>query len=312
MECLKQYLGRRLKVIISTTIINYLRLVRISNIFTIVPNILVGYFFFTPTNNLDYLDLIQLISISGFLYIGGMASNDYFDLKIDKKERPWRPLPSDKISQKNALLIILLSFSYSLTFSFIMGPNTFILILVMISLILLYNKFLKNTIFGAINMGVIRSLNIILGASEAILISEKQLYDVQFLIPLFAEFFYISAITILSKNETREYSLNYSNILPFAIIYLLIFFIAMFIMFDFLNLLSLFPLLIFLSSIFYSHIILLKRIITVQKSISYLIMMIVLLDSIFLTNILGVYYGIALSILLIIPMIFLSRRIYMT
>ncbi|MGE0243193.1 MAG: UbiA family prenyltransferase [Nitrososphaeraceae archaeon] len=296
----------------SSTIINYLRLVRISNIFTIVSNISLGYFLFTHTNNIDYLDIIQLISISGFLYIGGMASNDYFDIKIDRKERPWRPLPSDKISQKNALMIILLSFSYSLIFSFILGPNTFILTLVMISLILLYNKFLKNTIFGAVNMGVIRSLNIILGASETIFVSEKQIFDIQFLIPVFAEFFYISAITILSKNETKEYSLNFSNIFPFIIIYLLIFFIAMFIIFNFLNFLSLIPLLIFLTTIFYSQIILLKKITTVQKSISYLIMMIVFLDSIFLTNILGIYYGIALSILLVIPMIFLSRRIYMT
>ena len=299
-------------MVVSITIINYLRLVRISNIFTIVSNILIGYFFFTPVNNLDYLTIIKLISISGFLYIGGMASNDFFDIKIDKKERPWRPLPSEKISQRNALVIILLSFSYSLTLAFITGANTFILTLVMISFIFLYNKFLKNTVLGAFNMGVIRSLNIILGASETNFVSEKQIFDVQFLIPVFAEFFYISAITILSKNETRQYSLNFSNIFPFIVIYLLIFFIAILIIFDILNLLSLFPLLIFSSVIFYSHIILLKRIITVQKSISYLIMMIVLLDSIFLTNILGVYYGIILSILLIIPMVFLSRRIYMT
>lgn len=309
---LKEYFGRGLDVIMSSTIINYLRLVRISNIFTIVSNISLGYFLFTHTNNIDYLDIIQLISISGFLYIGGMTSNDYFDIKIDRKERPWRPLPSDKISQKNALMIILLSFSYSLIFSFILGPITFILTLVMISLILLYNKFLKNTIFGAVNMGVIRSLNIILGASETIFVSEKQIFDIQFLIPVFAEFFYISAITILSKNETKEYSLNFSNIFPFIIIYLLIFFIAMFIIFDFLNFLSLIPLLIFLTTIFYSQITLLKKITTVQKSISYLIMMIVFLDSIFLTNILGIYYGIALSTLLVIPMIFLSRRLYMT
>ncbi len=105
---------------LSSTVINYLRLVRISNVFTTISNILVGYLFFTNINNFDYFIIIQLISISAFLHIGGMVLNDYFDLKIDKKERPWRPLPSNKITKKNALIIILFSFSYSLIFSLFM------------------------------------------------------------------------------------------------------------------------------------------------------------------------------------------------
>src|SRR5918994_3521483 len=182
---------------ISSTVINYLRLVRIANVFTTVSNILLGYFFFTNINNLDYFIIAELISISAFLYIGGMVLNDYFDIKIDKKERPWRPLSSNKITKKNALVIILFSFSYSLLFSFIMGPNTFIITLIMISLIFLYNKFLKNRNYGPINMGVIRSLNILLGSSQSLSFLEESIFDVRFLIPVFSEFFYVYAITIL-------------------------------------------------------------------------------------------------------------------
>lgn len=298
----------------SSTVINYLRLVRIANVFTTVSNIILGYFFFTTINNLDYFIIVKLISISAMLYTGGMVLNDYFDIKIDKKERPWRPLPSNKITKKNALVIILFSFSYSLIFSFIMGSNTFIITLIMITLIFLYNKFLKNTIYGPINMGVIRSLNIVLGASQSIFLLENSLliFDIRFLIPVFSEFFYVYAITILSKNETKEFSFNLYNIFPFVIIYLIIFFIFFFIIFNIFNYFSLIPLFIFFSIISYSQIALLKKIITIQKSISQLIMMIVILDSVFITDIVGIYYGLTLSFLLIIPILFLSRKIYMT
>jgi 4-hydroxybenzoate polyprenyltransferase len=299
---------------ISSTVVNYLRLVRIANVFTTVSNIILGYFFFTNINNLDYFIIVKLISISALLYIGGVVLNDYFDIKIDKKERPWRPLSSNKITKKNALVIITFSFSYSLIFSFIMGSNTFIITLIIITLIFLYNKFLKNTIYGPINMGVIRSLNIVLGASQSIFLLEDSilLFDVRFLIPVFSEFFYVFAITILSKNETKEFFFNLYNIFPFVIIYLIIFFVFFFILLNIFNYLSLIPLLIFLSIISYSQITLLKKIITIQQSISYLIMLIVILDSVFITDIVGIYYSLTLSFLLIIPILFLSRKIYMT
>jgi 4-hydroxybenzoate polyprenyltransferase len=241
-----------------------------------------------------------------------MVLNDYFDIKIDKKERPWRPLSSNKITKKNALVIILFSFSYSLVFSFNVGSNTFAITLIMITLVFLYNKFLKNTIYGPINMGVIRSLNIVLGASQSLSLLEESIFDVRFLIPVLCEFFYVYAITILSKNETIKFFFNFYNIFPFVIIYLLMFFILFFIFLDIFNYLSLIPLLILFSIIVYSQINLFKKIITIQKSISHLIMMIVILDSIFITDIVGIYYGLTLLFLLIIPILFLSRKIYMT
>ena len=39
------------------------------------------------------------------LYAGGMVLNDVFDLAIDRKERPERPLPSGRISPRAAALV---------------------------------------------------------------------------------------------------------------------------------------------------------------------------------------------------------------
>ena len=296
----------------SSAIINYFILVRIPNVLTTISNILLGYIFFTSVEHFDYFDMILLISISAFLYIGGMVLNDYLDIKIDKKERPWRPLPSNKILKKNALIITIISFLYSLTISFIIGWYTFIITLIMVTLIFLYNKFLKNTICGPINMGFIRSLNILLGASQSIFLMDGDIFDTRFFIPLLSEFLYVSAISILSKNEIKDFFFNLWNILPFIIIYVLIISLYIFIIKGIFNYESLIPLIIFSCFIIYSNIMLFKKTSTTLKSVSQLITLIVILDSIFITDILGVYYSLILVLTLITPIIFLSRKIYMS
>ena len=296
----------------SSAIINYFILVRIPNVLTTISNILLGYIFFTSIHHLDYFDVFILISISASLYIGGMVSNDYFDIKIDKKERPLRPLPSNKISKKNALIIIVISLLYSLTISVILGWHTFLITLIMVTLIFSYNRFLKNTIFGPINMGVIRSLNVVLGGSQSIFLIEGSIFDIRFFIPLLSEFLYVSAITILSKNEIKEYFLSLWNLFPFVIIYVLIFSIGIFIILGTFNYDSLIPLIIFSCIIIYSHIMLFKKNISILKSVSQLITVIVVLDSIFITDILGVYHSIILVLILITPIFFLSKKVYMS
>jgi 4-hydroxybenzoate polyprenyltransferase len=296
----------------SSTIINYFKLVRIPNIFTTFSNILLGYIFFTNIDQFDFYVIFELISVSAFLYIGGMIQNDYFDIKIDEKERPSRPLPSNKISKKNALILIYISFSYSIIISFIIGWHTLIITITMVTLIFLYNKFLKNTIWGCINMGIIRSLNVLLGASQSIFFIAGGMFDTRFIIPLLSEFLYVSSITILSWNETKNFVFDLQNSLPFIIIYVLIFTIGTLIIVGTFNYSTLIPLIIFSCFIVYSHLSLLTKIATSQKSVSLLITMIVILDIIFMTDIIGVYYSLILAFVLIIPVIILSRRIYMT
>ena len=296
----------------SSTIINYFRLVRIPNVFTTFSNILLGYIFFTSIDYFDYFVILKLISISAFLYIGGMILNDYFDIKIDKKERPWRPLPSNKISKKNALIIALIAFSYSLIISFIMGWYTFIITVIMVTLIFSYNRLLKKTIWGPINMGIIRSLNVLLGASQLLSLIDGGMFETSFIIPLLSEFLYVCAFTILSRNETKDFFFTLWNNIPFIIIYVLIFSLYIFIILGTFNYQSLIPLIIFSCFIIYSHIGLFKKIANTQKSVAQLITMIVILDIIFITDTLGVYYSLILALVLIIPVIFLSRRLYMT
>ena len=91
---------------------DYLQLFRIPNIFTVPPDILGGYFV-TAINNvpsLNYFDAFILVFSSIFLYIGGLVTNDLFDIRKDKIERPNRPLSSGKIKKSTAVLLSVLFF----------------------------------------------------------------------------------------------------------------------------------------------------------------------------------------------------------
>jgi 4-hydroxybenzoate polyprenyltransferase len=85
----------------------YLLLIRLPNLFTVPSNILIGHFIVIPDDSANILQLLCLIFSSVLLYVAGIILNDYFDIvdiEVDRKERPFRPLPSGRITKQKALL----------------------------------------------------------------------------------------------------------------------------------------------------------------------------------------------------------------
>lgn len=104
-------------------------------------------------------------AFAGALISGaGMIINDYFDIEIDKINKPERPLPSGKISLKSALVyywvlnilaLILVSFTNTLAF---------IIALISIMVIFLYSYALKTKgIIGNFTVGLMTGLAFIFG-----------------------------------------------------------------------------------------------------------------------------------------------------
>ena len=84
---------------VSQRLKEYLLLIRLPNVFTTPSNILTGYFTAVTVAKADSVHLFALMVSSGLLYVAGIVLNDYFDIEIDKRERPSRPLPSGNISK---------------------------------------------------------------------------------------------------------------------------------------------------------------------------------------------------------------------
>jgi len=73
----------------------------------------------------------------------GNIINDFFDIEIDKVNRPIRPLPSGKITINEALVLIIVLAILSLVLSFLISYEAFIIVLFSNVLLFLYSKLLK-------------------------------------------------------------------------------------------------------------------------------------------------------------------------
>ena len=90
---------------------------------------------------------IPTIIIAGFIgalvNAGGNVINDYFDLEIDKLNRPNRILPANKISKSTALLFYLVLTLIAIGSSFFLTTNASLIVLFTIFILFFYSYKLK-------------------------------------------------------------------------------------------------------------------------------------------------------------------------
>ena len=82
-------------------LLDYLRLLRVANVFTALADVLMGYAC-VERQLAPLLPLAGLLATSALLYLAGMVLNDVFDLETDRQERPERPLPAGRIAWRAA------------------------------------------------------------------------------------------------------------------------------------------------------------------------------------------------------------------
>ena len=297
---------------VSQRVKEYLQLIRLPNVFTTPSNILAGYFAAVTTTaaaEADGVHLIALMVSSGLLYIAGIVLNDYFDIEIDKKERPSRPLPSGKISKGYALTIAIVALLIANIIALVVGPISLAISLALTLLIIAYDYQLKYTVLGPFAMGGTRSLNVIFGASPVLLYTDN--HSVAIVAAAAASlFFYVSSITILSKKEVGKERPNSTLVIliVFGVI-LAIVPLGMLLQFEWTFLLSL--------SIFAGVTIvtfrqyIAKEVPSVQKAVRNMVISIIILDSVFVSGTAGLPYGLA-TLLLIAPVVVLAKKLYVT
>jgi 4-hydroxybenzoate polyprenyltransferase len=166
-------LESRLQFRNSSTLRSYLELMRLPNVFTAMADVTMGFLFVQSTDwqwNAwwDSWTLALLLAASSLLYIAGVVLNDVFDLEIDRRQRPERPLPSGRIAIETAsrfgwklLVLGVLAGSAAGFFTGHMRPG--IVAVLLATCILLYDAWLKRTPFGPLAMGACRTLNVLLG-----------------------------------------------------------------------------------------------------------------------------------------------------
>jgi 4-hydroxybenzoate polyprenyltransferase len=331
----------------------YLLLVRAPNLFTVPSNILAGYFAVVPVGVTDIGALLLLVVSSIFLYISGIILNDYFDIEVDRKERPNRPLASGRIEKRTALVIAVISIIIGNILALVVSLTALAVSALLTYVIIAYNYRLKhNAIGNPLTMGLARFLNVVLGGSTALgpVIITQQDYTLLVFIG-YCLFLYTAAISILSRIEIASTKISFTRsswipiFLSFSIVSFTIVLIVTVGLLGYFQIWFIFNLIIFscIMAVTFLQLIMKVRKLTtmsaeighgkendiklteeraqnnsfskatreIQLTIKTMILSIIVLDSVFLSGLVGIPAGMAI-LLLVIPPILLGRRLYVT
>ena len=212
----------------------YAQLVRLPNLPTALADILLGLL---ATGSLTqpgrWPAYLLLMLTSACLYCGGMVWNDFFDREEDKRDRPERPIPSGKVTPREAALCgaclmtagVLLAFLAGLVQAMRgdggwlaptglapgpaggpVGPAlpvpapalSALLALLLTGAIFLYDAWLKHTLIGPVGMGACRFLNVMLAVSPAAALLPSRGVYLALVVGL-----YIVGVTWLARTEAK-------------------------------------------------------------------------------------------------------------
>lgn len=147
------------------------RLLRLPNVFTAFADIALGLCAtIALSKSLDDTFIWKaalLLAASGCLYMAGMVWNDYFDFEEDKRDRPFRPIPSGRVSLRTAFWIGLSLLCVGWACAAVTGKTGALVGLALVAAILAYDARIKRTRFGPIGMALCRFLNVLMGLSLA-------------------------------------------------------------------------------------------------------------------------------------------------
>lgn len=112
---------------------------------------------------------ILLAMVSAFVICGaGQTINDYFDLAVDRKKKPNRPIPSGKISPNTALFFSLGLFAIGIILAALINTESLAIATVFSGLLLVYSwKMKKVKILGNIIVSLATAFTLLFGASVA-------------------------------------------------------------------------------------------------------------------------------------------------
>jgi 4-hydroxybenzoate polyprenyltransferase len=188
----------------------YAQLVRLPNVFTALADICLGAVAAHAGGILAgrWLPFGLLLAASACLYCGGMVWNDFFDIEQDRRERPFRPLPSGRISRRRAAIFGAVLMAGGLLFALLagmrLGDSTVawrpgILAGLLAAAVFLYDGWLKKTWAGPLGMGVCRFLNVLLGLTLADHLATSTAFYVALVVGL-----YIIGVTWFARTEARN------------------------------------------------------------------------------------------------------------
>jgi len=147
-----------------TDIKSYIKLSRPVNVFLGIVSVIITAAFFTPFPPI--LRILGAMAVVSFMTAGGNAVNDYYDIDIDRINKPDRPLPAGLITRDGALGFAVTVFVLANILSLMLGFGPFVVSgIIAAPLLYFYARSLKSTpVIGNIIVSLILGLTFIYAA----------------------------------------------------------------------------------------------------------------------------------------------------
>lgn len=151
------------------------------------------------TGTLAPLYKIVLACLSGGIIMAGSNTiNDYFDLDIDRVNRPGRPLVTGRLTPRQAWIIALIEFGSGIVLSLFINVIAFLITLVVSGIILLYSFQLKRLpLIGNLSVSFTTAMAFVYGGVAVNRVKET-------LIPAVLAFFFHFGREIIKDLQDRE------------------------------------------------------------------------------------------------------------
>ena len=178
----------------------YTELLRISNLPTVFSNVLVGAALGVSGAEIPWEITAHCAVAVLFLYLAGVACNDAVDAEWDAAARPERPIPSGRLSQRQAYTITVTGFLLGLAVFASIGLIAFGIGTLLVAVITLYNLLHKRLAASVVFVGAARGL-VYLAAAAAGGGTLNDSRPFWFVLALFA---YTTAFTMMARSEHQE------------------------------------------------------------------------------------------------------------
>ncbi|MFC4450861.1 UbiA family prenyltransferase [Halorussus aquaticus] len=184
------------------SVAGYAELVRVPNLFTAPPDVLLGAALAAATGpGVTPGGVAGLALASMLLYAAGTTLNDAFDADVDAVERPERPIPSGRVARRTgyalggALLVSGVAVAGDAA-----GVVGGVVAASVAGGIVLYDGVLKGGVAGFAAMGAVRGLNVLLGTTAG----ESPTPSLAAAGVALAVTAYIAAVTFMASRETES------------------------------------------------------------------------------------------------------------
>ncbi len=144
-----------------------LQLFRIGNAVMGTVGLLIGVLIAAGTETLDHWQPVLIAAVAVFAFIGaGNSLNDYIDREVDKRAHPERPLPSGRITPRQALGLSAVCFGLSFLVSLALPLEATAIVALAIVLMLSYEaKLKKGALIGNVEIAVLTGMLFLLGGA---------------------------------------------------------------------------------------------------------------------------------------------------